>query len=214
MSSKDYEYIITVLTKEVLKKRLAIFFGAGCSMSVGVPSWKQLLENLISKYGIQTKENNLLKLASRIERSIGRNNLVDEISDTCRTPQEPEALTYKLLTELDVNLYITTNYDHLLEEAFRQKGVQPHVVCKDQDLPVLNPTAKTIVKLHGDIDSPSSLICTERDYRQYKTNHRGFIEWLKAKNTELTILFLGTSFDDPRLVEADDHVIELFGENR
>lgn len=214
MSSKDYEYIITILTKEILKKRLAVFIGAGCSMDVGLPSWKQLLENLIAKYGIQTKENNLLRLASRIERSIGRSNLVDEISDTCRVPQKPEGSTHKLLTELDVNLYITTNYDHLLEEAFRQKGIQPHVVHKDQDLPVLNPTAKTIVKLHGDIDSPSSLVCTERDYRQYKTNNRGFVEWLKAKDTELTILFIGTSFDDPRLVEADDHVIELFGENR
>lgn len=214
MSSKDYENIITILTKEILKKRLAIFIGAGCSMDVGLPSWKQLLENLIAKYGIKTKENNLLKLASRIERSIGRSNLVDEISDTCRVPQKPEGSTHKLLTELDVNLYITTNYDHLLEEAFRQKGIQPHVVHTDQDLPVLNPTAKTIVKLHGDIDSPSSLVCTERDYRQYKTNNRGFVEWLKAKDAELTILFLGTSFDDPRLAEADDHVIELFGEKR
>lgn len=214
MSSKDYENIITILTKEILKKRLAIFIGAGCSMGVGLPSWKQLLENLIEEYGIKTKENNLLKLASRIERSIGRSNLLDEISETCRIQQKPESSTHKLLAELDVNFYITTNYDHLLEEAFRQIGIQPHVVHKDQDLPVLNPTAKTIVKLHGDIDSPSSLVCTERDYRRYRTIHQGFVEWLKAKNTELTILFIGTSFDDPRLVEADDHIIELFGKNK
>jgi tetratricopeptide (TPR) repeat protein len=214
MPSKDYENIITILTREILKKRLAIFVGAGCSMAVGLPSWKQLLENLIAKYGIQTKEDNLLKLASRIERSIGRSTLVDEISDTCRTPQKGGSSTHDLLTELDVNLYITTNYDHLLEEAFRKKGIEPHVINTDLDLTVLNPTAKTIVKLHGDIDSPSSLVCTERDYRQYKTKHRGFVDWLKAKSTELTILFLGTSFDDPRLVEADDHVIEFFGENR
>ncbi len=214
MPSKDYEYIITILTREILKKRLAIFIGAGCSMAVGLPSWKQLLENLIAKYGIQTKEDNLLKLASRIERSIGRSNLVDEISDICRAPKKRASSTHELLTELDVNLYITTNYDHLLEEAFRNKGIEPHVVNTDLDLAVLNPTAKTIVKLHGDIDSPSSLVCTERDYRQYKTKHRGFTDWLKAKDTELTILFLGTSFDDPRLVEADDHVIEFFGENK
>ena len=108
MSNKDYENIITILVKENLKKRLAIFIGAGCSMSAGLPSWRQLLDNLKAKYGIQTKEDNLLKLASRIERSIGRSNLVDEISDTFRMPQEPGASIHKLLTELDVNLYITT----------------------------------------------------------------------------------------------------------
>ncbi|MFB3886929.1 MAG: SIR2 family protein [Thermodesulfobacteriota bacterium] len=214
MSSKDYENIITILTREIIKNRLAIFIGAGCSMAVGLPSWKQLLENLIAKYGIQTKEDNLLKLASRVERSIGHSNLVDEISDICRAPQKRGSSIHELLTELDVNLYITTNYDHLLEEAFRKRGIEPHVVHADLDLAVLNPTVKTIVKLHGDIDSPSSLVFTERDYRQYNTKHRGFVEWLKAKSTELTMLFLGTSFDDPRLVETDDHVIEFFGENR
>lgn len=137
MPTKDYEYIITILTREILKKRLVIFIGAGCSMAVGLPSWKQLLENLIAKYGIQTKEDNLLKLASRIERSIGRSNLVDEISDTCRASQKRGSSTHELLTELDVNLYITTNYDHLLEEAFRKKGIEPHVVHTDLDLAVL-----------------------------------------------------------------------------
>ncbi len=214
MPGKDYEHIITLLIREILKKRLAIFLGAGCSMAVGLPSWKQFLENLISKYGIQTKEVDPRKLASRIERSIGRSNLVDEISDTCRTLRKPISSTHELLTELDVNLFITTNYDHLLEEAFRKKGIDPHIVLTDLDLANLNPTAKTIIKLHGDIDSPSSMVCTEKDYRQYKTKHRGFTDWLKAKDAELTILFLGTSFDDPRLVDADDHVIEFFGENK
>jgi NAD-dependent SIR2 family protein deacetylase len=193
MPSKDYDHIITILTKEILKKRLAVFIGAGCSIASGLPSWKQLIENLVAKYGIQTKEVNPLKLASRIERSIGHGNFVDEISETCRASQMRGSATHELLTELDINLYITTNYDHLLEEAFRKKGIEPHVVYTDLDLGNLNPTAKTIVKLHGDIDVPSSMVCTESDYRQYKTRHRGFTDWLKAKDTELTIFFLGTS---------------------
>jgi len=214
MQSNDYEHIVTILTGEILKNRLIIFIGAGCSMAVGLPSWKELLEALIEKYRIQTKETNLLKLASRIERTIGRSNLVDEISDSCRVQKNEGPSVHELLTDLGVNLFITTNYDHLVENAFRKKGIEPHIVHNDMDLPIINSTAKTIVKLHGDIDSPSSLVCTEKDYRQYKSNHRGFVEWLKARSTELTILFLGTSFDDPRLVEADDHVIEYFGDHR
>lgn len=64
------------------------------------------------------------------------------------------------------------------------------------------------------MDSASSMVISKPDYTRYKTSHKGFVEWLNAIVAQNTVLFLGTSFDDPRLNDADDHVLELFGDFR
>ena len=83
-----------------------------------------------------------------------------------------------------------------------------------KDLPSIDPTKKAIVKLHGDINSPTSLVITSRDFTKYKSEHRSFVEWLNSIASQNTVIFIGTSFDDPRLKEMDDHVLNLFGGSR
>ena len=60
----------------------------------------------------------------------------------------------------------------------------------------------------------TSLVATSRDYTKYKSEHNAFVEWLNFTISQNTIVFLGTSFDDPRLKESDEHVLSLFGEFR
>jgi hypothetical protein len=88
------------------------------------------------------------------------------------------------------------------------------VITDDKDVPAIDLGGKTIVKLHGDMDSASSMVISKPDYTRYKTSHKGFVEWLNAIVAQNTVLFLGTSFDDPRLNDADGHVLGLFGDFR
>ena len=205
---------INILAEEIHKRRLVVFVGAGCSISAGLPSWKDLTDTLLKKYHIKTKDNNLIRLASRLERDVGTLEFRGKVAESLRT--RPDTLTklHDILVSLDVNLFITTNYDHLLEDSFRKHGYSPTIITEDKELPSIDPSRKTIVKLHGDLDSLTSLVVTLKDYTRFKSQHRAFMEWLNSVVSQNTVLFLGTSFEDPRLKELDEHVLSLFGEFR
>ena len=201
---------ISILSEEIIKNRLVIFVGAGCSVAAGLPAWKEMIDKLLNEYSIETKDTDLLRLASRIERKVGKLKLRESIAESLRTSPDTTSPLFDKLTRLDVNLFITTNYDHLLEDTFRKNGYSPVAITDDKDLPAVDRDKKTIVKLHGDINSVSSIVVTKSDYTKYKSNHKGFIEWLNAIVAHNTVIFIGTSFDDPRLNDMDDHVVELF----
>lgn len=208
------EKAIPLLVGEIEKRRMSVFVGAGCSTPAGLPAWSSLLEKLLTKYKIKTKETNLLRLAARLERELGRLQFREEIIEQLTVSPDVTTPVYNSLTSLEVNSYITTNYDQVLENSFRKKNIDPTIITQAEDLQTIDPTKKHIVKLHGDIKSPTSLIITSKDYTKYKNTHRAFVEWLTADMARNTMLFLGTSFDDPRLSDADDHVINLFGDMR
>jgi tetratricopeptide (TPR) repeat protein len=205
---------ISILAEEMYKKRLVIFTGAGCSISAGLPSWKNLIESLLEKYQIKTEDTNFIRLASRLEREIGPIKFREQIVERLRTSPQITTSIYDSMVSLDVNLFITTNYDHLLEDSYRKQGYSPIIIANDMDLPSIDPTRKSIVKLHGDLNSLKSLVITSKDYTKFKTDHKGFVEWLNVVVSQNTILFLGTSFDDPRLKEVDEHVFGIFDKFR
>ena len=95
---------------------------------------------------------------------------------------------YLVLAGLNLPIFITTNYDHTLEEALRFRNKKPRSeICRwYDDLKVFleNANRRSIFKsrykpsieeplvyhLHGDMDVPQSLVLTERDYIQFVIN--------------------------------------------
>jgi len=96
---------------------------------------------------------------------------------------------HAILAQLDLPIYITTNYDHLLEEALKSQGKEPisdfcrwnDELCdyandneintklyKNKELEIRrhNPL---VFHLLGDIDHPVSMVLTERDYSDFIT---------------------------------------------
>ena len=49
-----------------------------------------------------------------------------------------------------MQIRLTTNYDHLLEQAAEESGKILHVVAKDAELPYAK--GKKIIKMHGDFE--------------------------------------------------------------
>lgn len=214
INNMGLQQAISLLSDEILHERLIIFLGAGCPMGAGLPSWDKMINDLIDKYNIKTGEVSLLSKAKRIEDKIGALELREEIADILRANPEVTTELYKRLISLEVNLFITTNYDHVLENSFRMGNCDPRVILNDEDIPSISPAQKTIVKLHGDIQSPISLVLSNDDYNRYNHDHKAMSEWFRSKFMDYTILFIGTSFDDPRLKEADEHIFSLFNKNR
>jgi NAD-dependent SIR2 family protein deacetylase len=208
-TKEEKEISISYIADEIIKKRLIIFVGAGCSISAGLPSWGDLINEIRKESKIKTFEKDLLTIATLLEKKIGYLPFREKIIS--RLKKFPSSKTlYKSLVKLDVDLFVTTNYDHLLEDAFRDEGIIPGVIIQDKDIPTIDPTEKTIVKL----DSATSIIISSIDYNKYALQHSSFIDWLNSKVVQNTIFFIGTSFNDQRLKDADNYVLKRFEEFR
>lgn len=119
-----------------------------------------------------------------------------EIIERCiKDRSVPTAPLSKAIFELNPAHIITTNYDRLLETSESEFRTQYEVVISDSDL--LNAEkSKYIIKMHGDVLHPETIVLKEQDYLQYSQNHILIELFIKALLADHTILFLGYSLND------------------
>ena len=108
-----------------------------------------------------------------------------------RSTWQPEYknTVYAVLADLNLPIYITTNYDHLMEEVLLSKGKDPksefcrwnrtiieyarraEILFSSDDRVYLPSSANPLVfHLHGDMDHPLSMVLTEQDYLDFIFN--------------------------------------------
>lgn len=110
----------------------------------------------------------------------------------------PLSRLHRSIVKLPVKTFFTTNYDKLLEAAIRSvRAVEPTVVLFAEQLNYVGEDENRIVKLHGDIDHPSSIVLTRRDYAMYPARHEDFVRMLQASINGSTVLFVGFGLRDP-----------------
>jgi len=117
---------------------------------------------------------NLQRVALYYESLRNRNALVNEVRDAVLASKRPSP-ALRALARLPFSLIITTNYDQLFETALRDEGKTPLVSIynKTGDEPTrdypgnLDPREPFVVKIHGDVQSPESIVITDEDYIQF-----------------------------------------------
>ena len=58
-----------------------------------------------------------------------------------------------------------------------------------------------LVKLHGAINDPSSIIITEEDYRTYPARHQAMISSIQHTIMRNTLVLIGFSENDPNFIQ-------------
>ena len=186
------EYLVQELEKAIELKNLGIFIGAGFC------NWKGLLEEPAKEMYLDIeKEYDLVSLAQYYSNTFKReaiNNLFKEKFPTSVLPSE----NHKLLAQLPISVYWTTNYDKLIEKALEENNKRPCVKIRDEQLTEVNSNVDAIVyKLHGDIDSPEDAVITRSDYEFGYSKRKLFRGILEGDLLSKTFLFLGFSFSNP-----------------
>jgi hypothetical protein len=175
-----------------------VFVGAGLSQAVGFPGWQSLLEASRQDLGV-AKMSDLPQLAQYFVNATkdGRVILEQRISAAFKVVGEPPlAPSHRLLQQLPVNEFWTTNYDTLLERAISNS----QAIRRDGDLARLVPPNKRLIyKMHGSIQYPGEIVITRDDYDRYPATHARFWHLLRAQFLTKTFLFLGFGFADPNL---------------
>jgi len=183
-----------------------------------LPNWRGLLLDLIKKASYDnsiSKEkadecralakdsSKFLMLAQELKEVLGV-EFKSVIEDVFGRPDLKPTKAHELLISLVQNQFIiTTNYDMLIEQAFATQGqfrqgykyYEAHALQRD-----LYKRSFFILKAHGDAKTaPEHIILTDKDYRRILYKEPGYQSALQAIFTMYSVIFLGSSLQDPEL---------------
>jgi hypothetical protein len=192
------------LNEQMSKGNVVLFVGAGLSIGAGLPGWGALIRPLAERIGYT--EDDLLEAAQYYENRNGRHALISHLRDRLDTTGIEPTENHDLLARLPINIVFTTNFDDLLERAYRKGGRPVNVVVGATELPFWDESRVNLVKLHGTYDRPDSFIITERDYNTIYRSNALIVQQLNALLAIKTFLFIGYSVSDPDFNQIYDQL--------
>lgn len=186
---------------------LVPFLGAGVSVSAGAPSWGQLLDKLMAGIQLMATEEPAFKNLGVLDQAGVLEQLYSDqhgsptafgeaVADAVDLPRY--GLAPALLATLPSVGAITLNYDRLFETACRD-AQKPRTVLPENVPAVGN---SWLLKLHGSVSQPGSIVLTRDDYLGYNSNRDALSALVKAHLLTHHLLFVGFGL-------ADDHFHEI-----
>jgi hypothetical protein len=195
--------------------------GSGFHAGALPPSGRALSEKLAAecKYPYEDKTNLAhVSLFYQWQEGKSRQALVKAVEAEVAAPHLSPSPALHMLAALPFRITITTNYDQLYDQAlFAAKTLdglskKPRITIYDpkrdgppESVP-LDPLAEQpiLIKLHGDITKPESIVITEEDYitfiqRMAMPERSPIHEKLRARMMEWPTLFIGYSLKDYNL---------------
>jgi len=212
------------LEKCLIEKNVVPFIGAGLSVEGGFPSWKMHLQQQGRTAGINAEQITTLldngqyeEVIQKIETIRNRETFIQEIKDAFSKNGDLTDTTLRI-SELFTDTIITTNYDHLIEQAFDTGGentIQLIDIANISETPDQNKT--TVIKLHGDINTPSRCILGKNQYDEAYGNGELDLEkpipkLLSFHYRTSNLLFLGCSLNQDRTMQVFQAVKEKIGD--
>lgn len=172
----------------------SVFVGAGLSIGAGLPGWADLVKPLAQQVN-SPEHSSFPDIAQYLVNLHDRPALVEHVWRLLKQATGPTQI-HKQTISLPVPRIFTTNLDRLLEAAFEEQRLPFCKVVTDEHIALMDSAAKSIVKLHGDLEQPESWVITSADYENYFSNHPGIANLLGMDLHSRTVLFLGYSFSD------------------
>ncbi|GGO77477.1 SIR2 family protein [Nocardioides deserti] len=182
---------------------LALFLGAGVSVPAGLPSWSRMLALLAERTGrrgrLDVERLSLLDRAQLLEQQVP--DLGRQVAELCGGVGRG-SLAHGLLAGLGCREAVTTNYDRLLETAVRAAGGEVAV------LPWESPVGAPgwVLKLHGDVDHPGSIVLTRRDVVRFAAEVGPTGAMLQNLLLTRHLLVVGSSMTDDNVVRLAQEV--------
>ena len=206
------------LIESLKSKDVVAFIGAGISMGAGLPSWVNLARTLALPANFHLPEKNediavqhLLMTIQQYENQFGRHSLLTQLQRMLYKPNVRPSTCHTLLASFPIEIFLTTNYDNLLEKSIHELGLKVNVIVEEIELAFWRQDEIQVLKLCGDITRLHTIAITQRDFSTYFSTHARFAERVRSILESKTVLFLGYSMQDPFLNMLWDTVGYDFG---
>jgi hypothetical protein len=196
--------VLEDLVKAIRNRRAILFAGAGVSMTVGLPSWRTLIDHIAEELRLDPEmvegpDVNYLTLAEyyRLRQgSIGP--LRSWMDRNWSIPEEVlrESRVHELIARLDFPIIYTTNFDRNLETALQLHGKEFVKIVSAKDIARIREGVMQLVKFHGDFDDDQSIVIAETDYLDRLSFESPLDIKFRSDALGNTILFIGYSLSD------------------
>lgn len=211
------------IARKLSKGEVAVFIGAGVSISygnqIGVPSSNDLINTFASKYSYIRNNSEYISGRLRFESAClkikennGEKELLSILMQEINKPSIRPLPAHNLLAKLPFSSYFSTNWDTLLETACADVNGSYPVIYSDEHVAMLKNGDVPIIKLHGCISNPRSIVASVDDYQPFKETKPLIEAITKVYLACKTILFLGFNLKDKDFVELYDDLNSVLGE--
>lgn len=206
------------------ENRCIVFVGAGASMDAvdgqgePLPHWGQLLVELLEMVQDSTDPDppetvseiqrmldmgDFMSIAEWIDLRLGDSELRLHMMRRLATARFSRV--HEILSAKPFRAVITTNYDRLIEIHWEKQNKNPFVVVPQNATTIAaarDALSKAqgvtpIIRAHGALNDPDSLVFFPRSYREIMFRNEPFRQFMSTVFREFVVLFVGSSFRDP-----------------
>ncbi len=208
------------LIAELRDGQVVLFAGAGISLGThgqkGLPSAQQLTRELALaadfcragkcwNFDHQTCRcrwdsgcvSLYTEVAENYAERLGRPALLAFLRERIDPPGVQPLRAHHAIARLPVSVIITTNWDRLLDRALMDAGRRVTSVVDNYEVAFSGHSETLLVKMHGSIERPDSIVLTERDYQEFYERLPTLVDMLLYFFATRTFLFVGYSLADP-----------------
>jgi hypothetical protein len=202
------------LAQKARKGRLVPFLGSGVSVTAGAPSWEGLLDNLAESVGLDPRMADQFRKLSPLDQANILQSLYESEPINVEEPKESfgslvssfvrverYGLAPTLLASLPSDGAITLNYDSLFERASADAGRSRAVIPQDPTNMEEDTDSRWLLKLHGSVSQPDSIVLTRDDYLGFNANREALSALVKAHLMTHHLLFVGFGLKDDHFHE-------------
>ena len=184
--------------------QLVLFVGAGVSMGLGLPSWRELIGQMAEELGFDADiyqtygdQYSLAEYYRIQKKTIGPLRSYMDVAWHSTAVDIGSSDVHRLIATGHFPLIYTTNYDRWLEKAFDHYGRPYQKIVGVGDMARSDRAAATqIVKFHGDFDEDSSIVLDESSYFSRLSFEGPLDIKLRADVLGRSVLFIGYGFGD------------------
>ncbi len=219
----DWIASISDIIKAQKNNQLVIFVGAGVSKNSNIPTWKELIREIAKSIQYDEKctncaqrtdicpktdcigrydytQDEMLRIPEYFylnDRTESHSEYFNQIKTTLKCDGISNLIDDEIFRILPHHI-ITTNYDPLLENSTDVNAQLYAVVTQDKDL-LSKASERYLIKMHGDLEIPQTIVLKETDYLNYEQDHPLISTFIRSLLINHTFMFLGYSLNDYNL---------------
>ena len=156
------------------------------------------------------------EVAQTLEDTLGREAMIHHLRTKLAYYELNPVMERRrsMLKEIPFRAVLTTNFDRILKGETPQPSAYRTLLRSVRTpwigtvyAPGREKKKRPVLKLHGDLNQPESVVLTRRDYRRLLHGNPDYLAFLRAYLLSYTVLYIGFSFTDSYLNELRSELL-------